>query len=589
MSKDVKISQVVFKNYKAFSYFSLSIHQMNILIGPNNCGKSTIIGAFRILDIAMKRARYKSAEYLIDGIYGHELSSEIIPVSLENIHTNYSEEDTSVTFHLNNKNKMTLLFPQNGGCIFTADSENFGRIRNPAKFKSEFPIEIVVVPVMGPVEHEEDEKTLDTIKKGLTTHRASRHFRNYWMKFPEDFENFANLVSNSWKGVTIERPYKVDPFDTKLVMFCSEDRIPRELYWSGFGFQIWCQLLTHISRAKDKDILIIDEPEIYLHPEVQRQLINVLRDLEMDILIATHSTEILGEADASEVLLVDKVNRSAKRLRDIEGIQSAIDRIGSIQNITLSQLARNRRILFTEGKHDYKILRRFAKKLGFDLLHKGQDITSVESKGFSNWEKIKSFAWGFRTTFNEPLRVAAIFDRDFWCDEEIEMIERNLSEDINFAYIHRRKEIENYLLEPLVLQRLIEKLLLEKEKRTGETFEDVISVLELLKEITEPFKTNLLGQYLAKRVNYFKDITHQDDATLHQETIDIFETKWNNINMRVEIIKGSDILRLLREKIQALYGITLTDYRIIDEFKIEELTNEMKSLIQKLEQFRISQ
>ena len=308
MSNDVKISHVVFKNYKALSRFSLSLQQMNILVGPNNCGKSTIIGAFRILDIGIRKARSKATEF-IDGIFGHKLSNDVLPISLENIHTNYAEGDTTVVFYLSNKNKITLYFPKNGGCIFYSESEKYGYIKTPGKFKSEFPILLTVIPILGPLEHEEEQKTLDTVKRGLTTHRASLHFRNYWMYFPEDFDNFANLIKNTWKGLSIERPYLVDKLDTKLAMFCIEERIPREMYWAGFGFQIWCQLLTHISRAKNTDILIIDEPEIYLHPEVQRQLINILRDLNIDILIATHSTEMIGEADASEILLVNKNNR----------------------------------------------------------------------------------------------------------------------------------------------------------------------------------------------------------------------------------------------------------------------------------------
>ena len=74
-------------------------------------------------------------------------------------------------------------------------------------------------------------------------------------------------------------------------MFCLEDRMTRELYWAGFGFQIWCQLLTHLCRAQDSSLVVIDEPEVYLHPDVQRQLIGILRELGPDVLLATHSTE----------------------------------------------------------------------------------------------------------------------------------------------------------------------------------------------------------------------------------------------------------------------------------------------------------
>jgi predicted ATP-dependent endonuclease of OLD family len=585
MRSETVISHVLFKNYKALSYFSFALQQMNILVGPNNCGKSTIIGAFRILDIAIRRARAKKAEYY-DGIYGHKLSAEVIPISLENVHTNYSEDDTTITFYLNNKNKLILNFLRNGNCIFSAESDKYGIIKTPSKFNTEFPISLTVVPVLGPVEHEEEQKTLDTIKKGLSTHRASLHFRNYWIYFPEDFDNFSKLIKKTWRGMTVERPYLVDAADTKLAMLCYEDRIAREIYWAGFGFQVWCQLLTHISRSKGSTIIVIDEPEIYLHPEVQRQLINILRDINIDVVIATHSTEMLGEADASEILFVNKYNRSAKRLKDIEGVQNAIQKIGSLQNITLTQLAKNRKTLFVEGANDYKILRRFAKKLGFVDLANGLDITAVESKGFSSWDKIKSFSWGFKTAFNENISVAAIFDRDYWCDEEIIKIEEELSKEINYVHLHRTKEIENYLLNPVILQRLSEKLLFEKEKRSGEKDNEKVNIVKILDEISQPQKTKNLAQYLSKRNQYFQKFTKQDESVLHQETLALFDKKWNNIKERMDIIHGKDTLASLREIVQDKYSITLTDFRIIDEYNVDEIPSTIISIIENLEKFR---
>jgi hypothetical protein len=76
---------------------------------------------------------------------------------------------------------------------------------------------------------------------------------------------------------------------------------------------------------------------------VQRQLLGILRDVGPDILIATHSTEIMGEADPSEILLVDKSKGSAERLRDVEGVQAAMELVGSVQNITLTQLLSNKK------------------------------------------------------------------------------------------------------------------------------------------------------------------------------------------------------------------------------------------------------
>ena len=117
-------------------------------------------------------------------------------------------------------------------------------VRSPNTFKSAFPITIAIVPVLGPVEHNEVILSEDTVRNGLATHRASRHFRNYWRYNPKGFEDFADLVSKTWPGMQIERPERIEPMSDHLRMFCVESRIPREMYWAGFGFQVWCQLLT---------------------------------------------------------------------------------------------------------------------------------------------------------------------------------------------------------------------------------------------------------------------------------------------------------------------------------------------------------
>ncbi|ENM5764245.1 AAA family ATPase [Vibrio mimicus] len=301
----VRISSVKFTNFKALKDYSVSITDTNILVGPNNAGKSTIISAFRILDVALRKAKRRKPERVPypDGKFGfgHRVPEHQISVSLENVATDYNENDSKIEFRLSNKNKLILFFPNEGGCILFWDT-NGASIQTPSKFKSEFPIDIQVVPVLGPLEHEEAFVNEDTVKNALNTHRASRHFRNYWYYFNDSWDDFSKMVSETWSGMVINKP-EIDTVNKKLSMFVSENRIDREVYWSGFGFQIWCQLLTHLSRAKSATLVIIDEPEIYLHPDVQRQLLNILREIDVDIILATHSVEIIGEADPSEIII----------------------------------------------------------------------------------------------------------------------------------------------------------------------------------------------------------------------------------------------------------------------------------------------
>lgn len=156
MENKVTISSINFKNYKAFRDYTLKINSMNILVGPNNSGKSTLLSAFRVLGIALKQALHKKA-ILVSGPrgkqYGHSISVASLPVSLENIHTDYEEIDSLVTFKLSNGNKLLLFFPSEGGCNLIPEAKV--QANSPSSFKKYFPIKLEIIPVLGPLEHQE--------------------------------------------------------------------------------------------------------------------------------------------------------------------------------------------------------------------------------------------------------------------------------------------------------------------------------------------------------------------------------------------------------------------------------------------------
>jgi AAA domain, putative AbiEii toxin, Type IV TA system len=536
----VKITSVRFLNFKAFEDFSVSLQAMNILVGPNNCGKSTIIGAFRALEAGIRSARAKNAEWINHADrsrYGYRIPADSLPISIENVHTDYAETETQVTFRLSNLNRLQLYFPQDGGCILFPISERTG-VSTPGIFKREFPISMVIVPVLGPVEHDETLLKIETVQKGLATHRASRHFRNYWYHFSEDFYRFSLLIKKTWPRMEIQPPEILDRRESKLTMFCLENRITREIFWAGFGFQIWCQLLTHIARAQTSSLLIVDEPEIYLHPDVQRQLIGILRDAGPDVLLATHSTEMMGEADPAEIMLIDKTKKSGERLRDIDGVQAALDQIGSLQNITLTKIARYRKVIYVEDINDFGIILRFAHKIGKQALSSGTELTPVKSGGFASWKQVIALAREIKKALGRPIHIGAIYDRDYYCSEEVAEILQEMVKHLDFAHIHDRKEIENYLLVPNVLERTIDKLVRERSQRNNASTVQVESIASILERLTTPLRDKAQARYIANRIKFLKN-TKLAGETITEQAIDIFNQKWKNIHSRLEIVRNT--------------------------------------------------
>ena len=585
--QNARITSIKFTNFKSLRNYTIHLQERNILVGPNNAGKSTVISSLRLLEVALRRARSKNAERvtLPDGRlgHGHHISLSHLSVSLENVATDYNADPSQIEFRLSNRKKLILHFPSDGGCTFYWESDG-ATITTAGRFSIAFPVSVQVVPVLGPLEHREAYVNQDTVRDALSTHRASRHFRNYWHYFPENWNAFAEMVATTWPGMRIKKP-EIDVQNRQLRMFFSEERLDREMYWAGFGFQIWCQLLTHISRAATSTILAIDEPEIYLHPDIQRQLLAILRKLDADVILATHSVEIIGEADTAELVLVQKGKVVAQRLRDVEGMQLALDSIGSAQNVTLAHLARTKKIVFVEGYDDFKTLRRFSKLLGFDDLSTGNDLTAFESGGFGSWEKIKAFAWGARRTIDTNIRIYAIYDRDYFCDGEVEHTEQSLRKELTGASILARKEMENYLLHIPVLQRVMDKQLEQKNRRQGTNIQAPKSMAEYISAITDQYRIETQAQYIGRTLAFNKS-SGLDASTLSKQVMQQFEGTWSNLDRRLTIVPGKSVLKALRDSVQADVGINLTLIQIVDEFRPKEVPPDMIALVNSLEAFR---
>lgn len=583
------ITSIYFDNFKAHEKFSISLRDFNILIGQNNAGKSTILDAFRILEGAYRFAsRYNPKNVVLASGQlktGYEIPQTSIPIIVENLQTNYNDFAATIRYRFSEGQNLLIEFSKDRQPILYLDTPR-KTPNSSTTFRKEFNLNLAIIPTLGPLEI--DEEILDDkyVKRWSGSRRAPRMFRNIWYHDTEGFQLFKDIVEKTWPKMSIKLPEKKDTFSKELIMYCEEDRILREVSWAGFGFQIWLQLLTHIVKFRNANIIVVDEPEIYLHPDLQHKILAILKDLPARIILATHSVEIINNAEPSDVLLIDREYQSAQRMSDLAGLQRAADIIGSGQNIQLARLARGKKVLFVEGK-DLNYLSRLSKICGFDSLFTTGDLTVIPVHGFTQHDKIIHANWAFSTVLGEQLQLAAIFDRDYRCDEEIVDFKKKLGAELDLIHVLERKEIENYLLDITCIQLAVEEKLSARVKHGNLSDIPLFSAGKILEGIFEEIKSDTFGQLGASEYRFYQK-SGQELAKIIASQQKRFDITWIDSNERVKLVPGKIVLAKLNEILQTDYGVSISMNSIISKMRPDQVGKDLVEFFQTLESFRIN-
>ena len=583
------ISSIKYTNYKAFNKYTISLTEFNILVGPNNAGKSTVIGSLKILAEGLRIGKSKKPTQITnpdgDSVLGYQIDLRNVPIATENIFFNYNETKPAIIkFRLSNNTFLQVFFPEVGKCYlhYISDSKV---IRSPKEFRDVIDLEVGFVPILGPVEHNENLYQKEAARNALFTYKASRNFRNIWYYYGEDFQEFRDMVISTWPGMDIEPPEIDNSGDKPVIhMFCPEERIPRELFWSGYGFQVWCQMLTYIIKNKNASLFLIDEPDIYLHSDLQRQLLGILKNLGPDIIIATHSTEIISEAEMNDILVINKLHSSANRIKDNGQFSSIFGILGSNLNPVLTQISKTKKVVFVEGK-DFNVISKFAKIIGFDRVANRSGFAVIPVEGFQP-ARLHAMKEGIIRTIGLSIKSCVIFDRDYRSDIEIGELLEELAVGSEFAHIHACKELENFLLVPEAIEKAIKSRINDRKIRIGQTKEFEESITELLLTISDKFKIHTQSQLQSHQINYGKSYKPGIDvSTLIAQTITEFEGQWQTLENRLRLICGKDFLSELNVYLQEQYKIMISTSLIIANITVKNTPEEIKQIVRSIDSF----
>jgi predicted ATP-dependent endonuclease of OLD family len=551
----MKIRNLTLKNFGPFRNYELAFPDDEsvcvLLTGKNNEGKSSIINALKLLDSSTRVINQKKQRIILDGEeYYKLLQQDTESLNIKRMVHNYEENIAEIRGTFDDGLEVTVYLDPVNELIY---ADYVGRV--PYDIKEIFGF----IPPLGPLSESEDIiSRARYLRASLNTSLAPRHLRNHFHQLiePEEFELIREIINTSWQDIELLN-YEVNYRENRIDCYYKEKRFTREISWAGQGLQVWFQIITHLVRLRNTSVLILDEPEINLHPEKQNDLIRILRGYYTgSIIIATHSIELMNNVHISHIIHVKKnqVKPKIKSSSDRAYLELVRSQVGSNFNFIASQFEDVEVIIFTEDVSDFKIISELAK--AYDIKRKAFNIPIY---GFSEYRKTLFYKDAYELLIGKQISYSLLLDRDYYPDEHLDEVKAELAGSGIKVIFTPGKEIENVFLYPSLLFGLL-------------PAEDH----DLLREELETLYRDLYIDCHSNFVSLHQQClpSHLNVKTVIKEYTPIFNQLWNDENTRHKIVAGKFALKMLRTFVKKQFGQNLSDQyllRKLVEVNIEEI------------------
>lgn len=140
-------------------------------------------------------------------------------------------------------------------------------------------------------------------------------------------------------------------------------------------------------------LLLVEEPEAHLHPQLQGSLITALKGLAFQTIITTHSTQVTSQADLSSVIALTNTGKSATAGATIGSNPqlgaAGIKDLERYLDATKSNLLYARRVMLVEGPAELFLIPALAKAaLNIDLEKEGISVVAIFGVHFDVYSKL---------------------------------------------------------------------------------------------------------------------------------------------------------------------------------------------------------
>lgn len=461
--------------------------QSVMLAGPNNSGKTTLLHAISAWNLALRRwqqesgdksARTRRISVVLDEFtalplremnllwLNRHVARKVPGAKTPKAAPIYIEASVD-TVRGSQSLTMELLYA-NEKLVYVrplADQDSNATLTTLPDFVKDF--QVVHVPPFSGIGTQEPRHSAGIQSKLVGEGRAGEIVRNLvldiwersgksqasspWTDFSADLKRLfqCELLPPQFSDA---QPYIVCEYRPTSLGPPGQQRGPRlDIANAGSGFHQVLLLLAFFY-ARPSSVLLLDEPDAHLHFILQREIFDHLRNVAQvrgcKLIVATHAEVLLSGVEPDSI--VSFVGSRPKRLITQHEKRALTDALKTLTSLDLLQASHVGAVLYVENESDSKLLREWANILD----HPAKSFLSfpyvwpLEGKG--NLGEAKRHFACLRLAYAE-IKGLCILDRDQG---------QPISDDVPpglTTVSWPRYEIENYLLNPDLLARFVER------------------------------------------------------------------------------------------------------------------------------------
>ena len=552
-----RLTSIRIQRFKKISDAPIDLDGVNVLVGGNNSGKSSVIQGLHFAVGLLQTIA-------LSGDWGSKGSLSLNPSQLiyspsEDVYAlapngkllEPSEKAIRFEFTLSTGKKCAVSVRKGRNRNILLAVENVAVAKSLSSLKK--PISVFSPGLAGISKretHVSDGVLLRTLARGdanlvLRNILLRLHSQAAWPQFLNDLRDvFPNL------DIRIEFEEETSEF-IEVWIKTAHEWVPLEI--AGTGVLQATQILSYI-HLFEPSIIVLDEPDSHLHPNNQRLLCALLRKVSDErstqVLLTTHSRHV-----------VDALTSSAKLLwirNGVVEVATADDEIGILMDIGALDVkeraghADTKVVVITEDEI-VRPLEAVLESSGFDL----KKTVILPYYGVTTMRQLRPLV-GMIAKSNPKAKIVLHRDRDFLTDEEIEEWKTKVRRMGVEPFVTRGRDIESTFLNADYLHEInpdMSKLELEK----------------IITSVGDKEKLSIQADYVNGRI----DIAKKSGEQINAGAVSAEATR--NIAANVRKYCGKSVLRAVRAEVQSTRKKNLIVYR-----SSEKLTDEsLRSVAQK--------